>query len=141
MNRCLTTSKSRALRLDFRSPTVYASERDPQAQRQRYMQQTWTRKTCAICARPRVDLHHARYEGIPPGLGFVFLVPLCRFHHEDFSLNVWPRLRKWMTRADATLAYVTHGDRLHWWLDPVKDGERPHIGVAPEQMALELWSP
>jgi hypothetical protein len=95
----------------------------------------WTRKTCAICSDPRYQLHHVNYKPDHPA-ALAHLVPLCDFHHRDFTHNVWQRLQGLLTLTNATLFYVVHGTATHEYLVNLKVSTHPHPGVSAFQLAL-----
>ena len=60
---------------------------------------------------------------------------MCREHHRDFELNVWPIVRGILTRELATLHYIVHGERFHEWV--AWNEPKPRVGVSPHQLRLE----
>jgi hypothetical protein len=108
----------------------------PATLRADYFRHPALRKSCAICGKPEVQLHHAQYNLSFHALTLLCLVPLCSFHHDEFEQVVFPRLKSWMGRTLATLVYVVHGDRIHWWLNPITDGDPPRPGASRNQLVL-----
>jgi len=130
---CLQDSVPQRPKLKYRRKAV---DRDPRTLQARWRRESWTRKSCAVCGRPGdFVLHHARYDGMP-SLVLLHIVPLCPFHHRDFELCVWPVVKKWLSRTEATLAYVVHGEALHQWSEWLADDEPPTVGVNRNQLAL-----
>ena len=103
--------RARRERVDALAPT------DSRRRRDWWLAQCWTLKVCAVCGRPDIELHHARYRYVARKEPF-YLVPLCPHHHADLSLRIWPWLRRWLTPTEATLFYIVHGERLHRLLSP-----------------------
>jgi hypothetical protein len=103
----------------------------------RWRRAYWTTKSCVICAAPRYELHHASYDQRLPAVELLALVPLCRHHHHDLDVTIWPRVRRWLSRSDAALAYLVHGERLHDGLDWLMASDIPRIGVSADQ--LSIW--
>jgi hypothetical protein len=133
MRQCLPFEIRRRLERERRQRRAEQIRTPAQELRDRYLDLFWTRKSCVLCGRPSFQLHHARYR-CRPAVRLLHLVPLCEHHHRDFTFNVWPKLKPWMGRTDATLAYIVHGERLHLVLSGPKHPPRP--AVSPDQIRL-----
>lgn len=128
---CITQPPPRQLRLQFRRTAGH--QLNAQTTRARYNHAPWTYKGCAACGAPTYELHHLDYNRRDID-EILRVIPLCRTHHHDFSLNLWPHARPHLTREHATLLYIVHGGKLHQhWCD---EPGRLRIGVSPHQEAL-----